>query len=386
MRYDFDEIIPRRDTESVKWDLAAGDVLPMWVADMDFRTAQPVTEALMKRVQHGVFGYTKAFDAYYDAVAGWFGRRHGLNVKREWILPVIGVVPAVSAVLRALTTPGDKVILQSPVYHCFYSVINNNGCKAVSNRLMYDGKSYSVDFDALEQLAADPLVKVFLLCHPHNPAGRVWTKDELMLMGNICRRNGVTVVSDEIHCDLTYGGYRHIPFASLGDEYLLCSVTCTSPSKTFNLAGTQGANLFVADERLKRSIMHTLDANGISEPNAFAVDAVTAAYNEGEEWLEQLLHYLYDNYLFLENFLAEHLPALKALPLQATYLVWIDCSALHRPSRELAQILLRDQKLWINAGAIYGDGGDNFLRINIACPRSLLADGLNRIKNAFAAL
>ncbi len=383
MKYYFDEIIPRRHSNSYKWDSAADDaVLPMWIADMDFRTAQPVIDALVKRAQHGIFGYAKVPDAYYDAVTNWFGRRHGFAIQKDWILFTTGVVPALSAVIKALTVPGDGVIVQSPVYNCFYSSIRNNGCAIVSNDLIYKNGNYTIDFAGLERIAADPRNKLLLLCNPHNPAGRVWTKEELMKIGDICIRNGVVVVSDEIHCDLVYPGYRYIPFASVSDEFLQHSVTCTAPSKTFNLAGLQVANIFAADPGVKKRIDKALNINEVCEINPFAIEGLIAAYNEGEEWLEQLLTYLRENYVLLKDFFETHLPQLKVLPLQATYLVWVDCSALGQSSGQITEMLLEKEKLWLNDGKLYGANGDHFVRINIACPKALLNDGLNRIKHA----
>ncbi|MDR1668046.1 MAG: pyridoxal phosphate-dependent aminotransferase [Bacteroidales bacterium] len=382
MIFDFDEIIPRRGTSSSKWDRAGAGVLPMWVADMDFRTAPPITEALVKRARHGIFGYSLLPDEYYDAVINWFYRRYDFAVQREWILSAISVVPAVSAILRALTVPGDKVILQSPVYNCFYSTIDANGCQAVSNDLIYRNGEYTVDFDGLQRIAATSGAKVMLLCNPHNPVGRVWTREELMRTGEICLRHGVTVLSDEIHCDLVFREYRHLPFASLGEDFLLQSVTCTSPSKTFNLAGLHASNIFVAHPDLRKKIRQALHANGIDENNSFAADSLIAAYNESEEWLKQLLDYLYNNYLYLRAYCAEHFPQLYVLPLQATYLAWVDCTALQRSSRELSQMLLEKGKVWFNPGTMYGANGEGFLRINIACPRALLQEGLERMRQA----
>jgi cystathionine beta-lyase len=382
-KYCFDEVIPRRHSNSYKWDSAAGDdVLPMWVADMDFRTAPAVIEALSGRVRHGIFGYTKVPDAYYDAVAGWFGRRHRFAVQRDWMLFTTGVVPALSAVIKALTTPGDKVIVQSPVYNCFYSSIRNNGCKMVSNDLVYQDGNYTIDFPGLEKLAADAETSLLLLCNPHNPAGRVWTGEELAELGSICIRNGVTVIADEIHCDLVYPGHRYTPFASIGKDFLYHSVTCSSPSKAFNLAGLQVANIFAADAGIRERIDKSLNVNEVCEINPFAVDGLIAAYNEGEDWLEHLLLYLQENYVVLKDFFAAHLPHLHVLPLQATYLVWVDCAALRQPSAQIAQMLLDRGKLWLNEGLMYGTNGDHFVRINIACPRTLLCEGLNRMKHA----
>ena len=380
MKYNFDEIVPRRNTNSYKWDSAANDdVLPFWVADMDFRTAPPIIDALEKRVQHGVFGYTKVPQAYYDAVTGWFERRHSFTFQKEWTLYTTGVVPALSAIIKALTVPGDKVIIQTPVYNCFFSSIRNNGCEIVSNQLIYKNGTYIIDFDDLEEKAADLRTKLLLLCSPHNPAGRVWSKEELIRIGEICMKNGVFVLSDEIHCDLVYQGYRHIPYASLGDDFLQHSVTCTAPSKTFNLAGLKVANIHAADEYTRNKIDRALNINEVCEISPFAVDALIAAYNGGEEWLEALKAYLHDNYLFLKGFFEKNLPQLPVTQLEATYLVWVDCSILRQSSADIAKMLFEKESVWINAGTMYGAGGENFIRINIACPRELLEKGLRRL-------
>ena len=384
MRYNFDEIIPRRNTNSVKWDLAENqEVLPMWVADMDFRTAPPVIEALARRVQHGIFGYTKVPQAYHEAVIGWFNRRHDFSIRKDWILFTTGVVPALSAVIKALTAPGDKVIVQTPVYNCFFSSVRNNQCETLFNDLIYSNGTYFIDYEDLEAKASDPKAKLLLLCSPHNPAGRVWSREELVRIGEICLRNNVIVLSDEIHCDLVYSGHTHIPFASLSEEFLFNSVTCTAPSKTFNIAGIQVANIIAADEEIRTKIDKALNVNEVCEINAFAVQALIAAYNEGEPWLEELKLYLHDNYLYLKDFFSRYLPHLPVLPLEATYLVWVDCSALKLSSKEVADILLREENLWVNEGPMYGANGEGFIRINIACPRRLLEEGLGKIKNRF---
>ena len=387
MKYNFNEIVPRRGSCSYKWDSAEeADVLPMWIADMDFRTAPPVIDALTKRVQHGIFGYTKVPDAYFDALTGWFERRYGFSFKKEWTLFTTGVVPALSAVIKALTSPGDKVIVQQPVYNCFFSSIRNNMCEIVSNDLIYKEGKYSIDFDDLEEKTSDPKAKLLLLCNPHNPAGRVWTCEELAMIGDICLRNDVIVVSDEIHCDLVYPGHAFIPFASVNDEFLYNTVTCSAPSKTFNLAGLQVANIVAADEEKRKRIDKALNINEVCEINAFAVEALIAAYNEGEEWLDELKQYLYSNYNYLKDFFSLHLPQLTVLPLEATYLVWIDCSSLGLQSAKIAEVLLEKEKLWVNEGAMYGAAGEGFMRLNIACPRELLVQGLNKIKNALGEL
>ena len=378
MKYDFDKTIDRRATNSYKWDSAPEGVLPMWVADMDFRTAPAIIDALQKRVAHGIFGYTRVPDAYYDAVTSWFSRRHGWDIDREWIIYTSGVVPAVSAVIKALTVPGDKVIVQTPVYNCFFSSIRNNGCEIVSNPLRRTADTYEMDFDALERCAADPRAKVMLLCNPHNPAGRVWTPDELTRLGNICLRNGVTVVADEIHCELVYQGFKYTPFASLSDAFLHRSVTCVSPSKAFNIAGLQIANIVAFDNDLRSRIDKAININEVCDVNPFGVAATIAAYNEGEEWINQLVDYLHGNYEAMAEFCRRELPEFPITRLEGTYLVWMDCSSLGMPSDALEHALLDDARLWLNAGTMYGAEGEGYMRWNIACPRSVMLDGLNR--------
>lgn len=381
MKYDFDKTIDRRATNSYKWDSAPEGVLPMWVADMDFRTAPAIIDSLQKRVAHGIFGYTRVPDAYYDAVTSWFSRRHGWDIDREWIIYTSGVVPAVSAVIKALTVPGDKVIVQTPVYNCFFSSIRNNGCEIVSNPLRRTADTYEMDFDALERCAADPRAKVMLLCNPHNPAGRVWTPDELTRLGNICLRNGVTVVADEIHCELVYQGFKYTPFASLSDAFLHRSVTCVSPSKAFNIAGLQIANIVAFDNDLRSRIDKAININEVCDVNPFGVAATIAAYNEGEEWLNQLVDYLHGNYETMAEFCRRELPEFSITRLEGTYLVWMDCSSLGMPSDALEHALLDDARLWLNAGTMYGAEGEGYMRWNITCPRSVMLDGLNRFLN-----
>ena len=387
MKYDFDEIIPRRDTHSYKWDTATEpDTLPMWVADMDFRTAPTIVEALQKRVSHGIFGYTKVPQMYYDAIINWFLRRHHWQINQEWIIYTTGVVPAISAVIKALTTPGDRVLVQTPVYNCFFSSIRNNGCEVVTNPLIYINGSYLIDFVDLEQKVADPKVKLFLLCNPHNPAGRVWSRQELLRLGEICLRNNVIVIADEIHCELTYPEYPYTPFASISEDFLAHSVTCTSPSKAFNLAGIQIANIFCADADMRMKIDKAININEVCDVNPFGVEALIAAYNNEEEWLDELRSYLFANYHILRTYFNECLPQFPVLPLEGTYLVWMDCSRLRISSEEIERHLLEKEKLWINAGTMYGEAGEGFIRINIACPRQILIDGLGRLKRVLKEL
>ena len=386
MNYDFDEIIDRRESDCLKYDFAVergkpADILPLWVADMDFRTAPAIIDALRRRVEHGIFGYTRVPDSYYEAVTGWFGRRHGWSVDREWIIYTSGVVPAVSAVIKALTKPGDKVLVQTPVYNCFFSSIRNNGCETVSSPLLFAGNTYTMDFEDLEQKAADPKVKVMLLCNPHNPAGRVWRREELMRVGEICIRHGVTVVSDEIHCELVFPGYHYIPFASVSEEFLNHSVTCVSSSKAFNIAGLQIANIICADPSRRAKIDRAINDNEVCDVNPFGVIATQAAYNEGGEWLSQLIGYLHANYRCMRDFCSEYLPDYPVAVLEGTYLVWMDCRKAGLPSEVLEQRLVDEAGLWLNAGTMYGAEGEGFMRWNIACPRVTLTDGLKRFEN-----
>lgn len=382
MKYDFDEVISRRGTLSYKWDSATdAEVLPLWVADMDFRTSPAIIEALQRRVAHGIFGYTRVPDAYYQAVTNWFARRHGWNIQREWMIYTSGVVPAVSAVIKALTVPGDKVLVQTPVYNCFFSSIRNNGCTLAASPLLRIGNTWQMDFEDLERKASDPDVKVFLLCNPHNPVGRVWTREELLKAGEICSRHGVTVVSDEIHCELVYPGHAYTPFASISGDFSARAIVCISPSKAFNIAGLQIANIVVPDEEVRRKIDKAININEVCDVNPFGVTATIAAYTEGEEWLDRLLVYLQTNYKWMQDYCRTHLPDFPISDLEGTYLVWMDCSILHKTSDVLEQELLDESKLWLNAGTMYGAEGEGFMRWNIACPRSVLAEGLERFRS-----
>lgn len=380
MKYDFDNIVERRGTNSYKWDSATdSNVLPMWVADMDFRTAPTIINALQKRVQHGIFGYTKVPNAYYEAVISWFARRHGWRMEKEWIIYTTGVVPALSAIIRALTLPGDRVLVQSPVYNCFFSSIRNNGCEIVYNELKYSDNTYTVDYDDLNLKCSDPEVKLILLCNPHNPIGRVWTKEELEIIGDICIRNGVFIVADEIHCDLVYPGHTYTPFASISDEFLQNSATCSSPSKSFNLAGLQIANITIANQEIRQNVDKSINIHEVCDVNPFGVEGLMAAYNYGEEWLEELIGYLYSNYLFTKEFFETNLSRIPLIKLEGTYLLWADCSALRKSSQDITQALLKEHKVWLNEGVFYGENGKEFIRINIACPRVILTEGLNRM-------
>ena len=378
MKYDFVELIDRRGTDCVKWDSEPAGVLPMWVADMDFKTAPCITEALKKRVEQGIFGYTRVPESYYDAVTGWFADRHGWHIERDRIIYTSGVVPALSAIIKAETRPGDKVILQTPVYNCFFSSVRNNGCIIAENRLLRRGDTYEMDFDDLELKASDPAVRLMLLCNPHNPCGRVWRRDELKRVAEICARHGVTVVSDEIHCELVMPGYEYVPFASLSPETERMSVTCLSPSKAFNIAGLQIANIVCSDPDRRARIDRAINDNEVCDVNPFGVVALQEAYRHGADWLDQLNVYLHGNYEYMIDFCRRELPRYPVMKLEGTYLAWMDVSALGIPVAILEQRLVDDARLRLNAGTMYGEAGEGYMRWNLACPRARLADGLAR--------
>ena len=386
IKYDFDKLIQRRDTHSVKWDSPEEGVLPMWVADMDFETAPAILETLRRRVEHGIFGYTKVPDTFYDAVINWFDRRHGWKINKDEILYTSGVVPAVSAIIKALTQPGDAVLVQTPVYNCFFSSIRNNGCVLAENKLLYHDYTYTIDFDDFERQCAREEVKVFLLCNPHNPVGRVWTQAELQKMGNICLRHGVAVISDEIHCELTMPDYKYIPMASISPEIRSNCITCVSPSKAFNIAGLQIAVIVAEDAEVRAKIDKALNISEVCDVNPFGVAALIAAYNEGEEWLNALCQYIHGNYKMLCEFFHGHLPYIPVTRLEGTYLVWADCRALGH-SDAITRLLADEGKVLVNSGTMYGsDDADGFIRINIACPRARMAEGLHRMFSVLAPL
>ncbi len=385
--FDFDTPVNRRGSGSYKWDSAPDpEVIPLWVADMDFRTAPCVVEALRRRVDHGVFGYTLVGDDYYQALTHWFASRHGYSFDPRQVIYTSGVVPAISAIIKALARPGDGVIVQTPVYNCFFSSIRNNGCRVVEASLRRenfdDGSfTYRMDFDALEKAAADPRSTLMLLCNPGNPAGRAWQPDELSQVSEICARNGVRVVSDEIHCELTIDGNRYTPYGPIDPR----AVVCLSPSKAFNTAGLQIANIVCPDDSTRRAIDRAININEVCDVNPFGVEGLKAAYSpDGARWLEALKDYLTDNYRFTREFLARELPTLPLSLLEATYLPWLDVSSLGIPSEEMEEWLKDHAKVWVNCGEMYGAGG--FLRLNIACPRALLAEGLSRLADGIKQL
>lgn len=377
--YNFDQVINRRGTNSVKWDSAADGVLPLWVADMDFATAPCVQEAVQRRAQHPVFGYVRVPDSYYEAVIRWFERRHQFTMQRDWIIYTSGVVPAISAIIQALTRPGDKVLVQTPVYNCFFSSIRNSGCQLADSPLVLHENRYEIDFEDFERKAQDPAVRLFLLCNPHNPAGRAWTQAELQRLADICLRHDVFIVSDEIHNELTLPGHKYTCLGALGEPYVRNAAILTSPSKSFNIAGLQIANITIADQDIRQRVDKQININEVCDVNPFGVEALQAAYSaEGEQWLEELLAYIQGNYNFLRDFFQRELPQLAVIDMEATYLPWVDCWPLGKASKQMEKELLGGQQVWFNAGDMYQPGNSTFLRINIACPRSILEEALQR--------
>ena len=381
--YNFDEIVNRRGTGCVKWDeTPVPDVIPLWVADMDFKAAPAIQEAIRQRAEHGVFGYTLVEEPYYEAIISWFQRRHNWTIRREEILYTTGVVPAMSVAIKALTMPGEKVLILSPDYNCFFSSIRNNGCEVLESVLRFTRNNhFEVDWQDFEAKCADEKTTVFLLCNPHNPTGRVWTKEELEQMNAICLKHGVKVVSDEIHCELIMPGHTFQPFAAVSEACRENSVVLNSPSKSFNIAGLQIANIICVRADWRRRLDRAININEVCDVNLFGPVALMAAYNESEDWIDELNLYLWDNYKTLCDFAAKHLPQWKIMPLEGTYLPWVDITATGMTSQQYANQVMQDAKVWVNPGTMYGkQSGEGYIRLNIACPRSVLMEALERIK------
>jgi cystathionine beta-lyase len=387
MKYDFDELVERRGTNCVKWDeegpcptddrCSFGETIPLWVADMDFKVAPAIREAVIKRAEHGVFGYNIVPESYYETVITWFRRRHQWDIHREWMLYTTAVVPAMSCVIKALTMPGEKVLILSPAYNCFFSSIKNNGCEVLESPLKAAGDSFEVDFIDFESKCTDEKTTLFLLCNPHNPTGRVWTRKELQRMYDICHRHGVKVVSDEIHCELIMPGYRFVPFGTVTDD----CVVMNSPSKNFNTAGLQIANIICSHPTWRRRIDRAININEVCDVNPFGIVALQAAYNESEDWIDELNQYLWGNYQMICDFIAKNIPLWKVCRLEGTYLPWVDVSAMGFTSQQLCDRLFAEAKVWINPGTMYGrKTGEGYIRLNIACPRSRLEEALLRTR------
>lgn len=391
MKYNFDEIIDRKNTNCLKYDFAVErgrpeNVLPFWVADMDFRTPPEVVEALIKRVEHGIFGYSSPKTDYFQTVSNWFERRHGWKPNPDGFVITCSVVFALSSLIRAVTNEGDAVIICQPVYYPFSSCITQNNRKLVVSELTFSGGKYEIDFDDFERKIVDNGVKAFILCSPHNPVGRVWTKTELVRLGDICLRHGVFVISDEIHADFTYAGYKHTVFTEVKEEFKDICAVCTAPTKTFNLAGLHVSNIYVPNKEIREKLCADLDMVGFSQPNVMGMTACAAAYKYGEQWLDELKSYLTDNLNFTREYLKKNLPEITLIEPEATYLIWLDCRKIGLSDSELQNLVEQKAGLWLDDGYIFGQGGSGFERINIACPRAILKEGLDRFASAVQSL
>ena len=403
MKHPFDAEVDRRGTNSLKWEFiqqgkdllhwehtdrffGENRILPMWVADMDFRCPEPVVKALIARAQEGIYGYTAPTDAFYQSVVSWMARRHGWEITPQWICITPGVVPALNMLVRTFISPGDRVLIQPPVYYPFYSAIENNGGEVVTNPLVYESGRYRMNFADFEEKAKDPRVKMVILCSPHNPVGRVWSRDELLRFGEICIENNVLVVSDEIHGDLIYKGHAFTPFAKISRDFAQHSIICTAPSKTFNMAGLQTSCIIIPNDDLRPRFGKILQADGLVLAGSFGIVALQAAYDHGEEWLEQALSYLQANLEYLEAYVAEHIPQMSVIRPEGTYLVWLDCRRLGLDKLGLTRLMMEVARVYLDEGFIFGPEGEGFERINIACPRSILDEALDRIRNAIAGL
>ena len=386
MKYNFDEVVNRKNTACSKWDslkekFGRDDILPMWVADMDFKTAEPILKAVREKLNQGFTGYGIFPDSYHEAIRNWVLKRHGWRIKTEWISHTIGVVPALAAAIKAFTQPGDKVVIQTPVYHPFYVVIEENGRRVVKNKLRETESGYKMDFDDLEK-QIDSRTKMMILCSPHNPVGRVWTRSELQKLGEICLKHNLTIVSDEIHSDLVYEGHKHTPLASLSDELAENTITCISASKTFNLAGLTTSQIIIPNSRLRNDFNNFWKGMHIERGNILGLVANEAAYRYGSEWLNELLAYLQGNIDFMTNYISEKIPKVKVFRPEGTYLAWLDFREFGMNDKELSNFLTNEAKVALNNGAQFGEEGEGFVRLNFGCPRSILEEGLKRIERA----
>ena len=386
--YDFDKIVKRRNTKCIKWDTwkkegKPKDILPLWVADMDFETLPEVTEAIIERAKHAVYGYSMAGDDYYEEVCNWMKRRHQLDINADNIVTTTGVVTALKIAVNAFTAPGDAIIINKPVYYPFDFSIDENQRKKIECPMMFTGQTYELDFDLIEQLIIDNDVKMFILCNPYNPIGKVWKEDELKQIGEICKKHHVLVIVDEIHEDFVYGDHVHIPFYNVDESYKEFSVVLTAPSKTFNLAGLQTSNIIIADEKLRKAYQETMNRYGVNEPNFLGIIACMTAYNECELWVDEMLEYVYDNFTYFDEFLKENLPHIHLVKPEGLYLGWVDFRECGLNKDELEKTMLEKAGLWLDEGYIFGTGGEGFERFNLAIPRSVLEDACQRLLKAF---
>ncbi len=383
MNYNFDTPINRRNTYSLKWDVEE-NVLPMWVADMDFQISNEIKKAILDRAENGVFGYNIIPDEWYKAYILWWEKRHNFLLEKDWLIFCTGVVPAISSIVRKLTTPAEKVLVQTPTYNIFFNSIQNNGRQVLENNLKYDGNNYYVDFEDLEDKLKDPQTTLMILCNPHNPIGKIWDKETLAKIGTLAKKYNVTVISDEIHCDLTDIGYKYTPFASVSQECRDNSITCIAPTKAFNIAGLQTAAVSIPNPVLRHKVWRGLNTDEVAEPNTFAVDATIAAYTKGEIWLDSLREYIQKNKEFTTEYIRDNIKNIKVVPSKATYLLWLDCTKIAGEVSELNIFIKEKTGLYLSEGSQFGGNGKHFLRMNIACPRSILKDGLERLKNGLA--
>lgn len=380
-KYDFESVIERKNTNCLKWDLFNDDA-PMWVADMDFMVAPQIQDAILKRANHPVFGYSIVPDSLFDSYINWWEFRYGFEMTREEMIYATGVMPSISSMIRCLTEENDNILIQSPVYHVFFYVINDNNRNVVENELIYENGVYNIDFDDLDEKLAD--CKMMILCNPQNPVGKIWSRDDLNKIGDLCRKHDVILISDEIHCDLTDPGVKYNPFMTSSDYEN--SILCLSPSKSFNVAGFQSSVVYSKNKELLEKIKTQLHVDSSDSCNVFAVSAVEAAYNESGEWLEELKEVLFENKQIVKHYLEEELPVIRLVECDATYLLWLDCSQLNVPSKVLSEFLRQNQGLFLSAGSDFGQCGDNFMRMNIACPQELLMEGLRKLKGGIISL
>ena len=387
MGTNFDEIIDRRNTNSLKYDFGMerkhrDDLLPLWIADMDFRLPEEIISDIQAAVAHGIFGYSESKENYFIPLHDWFQNHFNWDVKKEWLTKTPGVVYAIALAIKAFTKEGEAVIIQQPVYYPFSECINDNNRRLINNQLIYENGKYSIDFEDFEQKIINEDVKLFLLCNPQNPTGRVFTKEELTRLGEICLKHNVIVLSDEIHCDFTYPGHPHTVFASISEEFANNSIICTSPSKTFNMAGMQTSNIFIPNKTIRDLFLHEFDASGYSQLTTLGLVACQSAYTNGYEWLNELKTYLKGNLDYVRTFINENLPEIKLVEPEGTYLIWLDCSELGVSYKELEKIIIDKAKLWLDGGIIFGKATSLFERINIACPRSVLVQALTNLEQA----
>lgn len=383
MSFQFDQNINRRNTGSMKWDVPANE-LPMWVADMDFQTAPGIIESIMERARQGVFGYTVVTDEWYQAYQAWWSSRHHFEIDREWLIFCTGVVPAISSIVRKVTTVGENVVVMTPVYNIFFNSILNNGRNVLESRLKYDGDGYQIDFKDLEEKLSHPQTTLLILCNPHNPVGKIWDRETLKQVGELCSKHHVLVLSDEIHCDLTKPGCEYTPFASVSETCRDNSITCVAPTKAFNLAGIQTAAVIVPDKHLRHKVNRGLNTDEVAEPNVFAAIAPIAAFSAGEEWLDALRVYLWENRTFAEEYIKRGMQGISPVSADATYLLWLDCRNVIGSSTEFCHFIRRHSGLYLSDGNEYRNGG-GFLRMNLACPRKQVEDGLERLKKSVSA-